>query len=208
MHEPSHLALCGPIAPSTMKLTYFNTPGRAELVRLTLFLHDIPFEDERLSYEEFLVRKPTLPFQQLPTLTVDGEVFAQSRGMARYVGHLTGLYPTTDPLGAYCTASTSSSPPDVTKKDALGKELVDVMLPALFAGVEARLVAANKGGPYLLGDMLSLADVELLIMRICLRSGFMVGIPTTMCDPYVRWNEIADAVAALPKIQAWYATHP
>ncbi|KDO28122.1 hypothetical protein SPRG_20280 [Saprolegnia parasitica CBS 223.65] len=85
----------------TLKLTYFDSPGRAELTRLALFLHDIPFEDERVSYAEFMARKPTLPFQQLPTLTVDGEVFAQSHGMARYIGHLTGLYPTSNPLGAY-----------------------------------------------------------------------------------------------------------
>ncbi|EQC33718.1 hypothetical protein SDRG_08821 [Saprolegnia diclina VS20] len=205
----------------TLKLTYFDASGRAELTRLALFLNDVSFEDERLSYEEFLVLKPTLPFKQLPTLAVDGEVFTQSHGMARYVGALTGLYPTSDPLGAYRVDEILATSDDITgkllpyfyesdpeKKLAIAKELAAEALPALFAGLEARLVTAASKGPYLLGDKLSLADIELFVMRMNLQSGKMVGLPTTLCDGYPRWQAIADAVAALPKVQAWYVTHP
>ncbi|EQC33716.1 hypothetical protein SDRG_08819 [Saprolegnia diclina VS20] len=202
----------------TLKLTYFNAPGRAELTRLALFLHDIPFEDERISYNEFMARKPSLPFQQLPTLTVDGEVFAQSHGMARYVGHLTGLYPMSDPLGAYRVDEVLAASDDIVnklipslferdmeKKLAMRKALAAETLPTLYACLEARLVAANAKGPFLLGETLSLADIELFVMRLSMRSRHMDGIPTTICDKYPRWNAIADAVAVLPKVQAWYA---
>ncbi|OQS02778.1 glutathione S-transferase, partial [Thraustotheca clavata] len=84
----------------TLKLSYFDLAARAELTRLALYIAGIPFEDERLTREEFAVRKPTLPFKQAPTLTIDGEVFAQSHAMARYAGRLGGLYPS-DPLAAY-----------------------------------------------------------------------------------------------------------
>ncbi|KDO25416.1 hypothetical protein SPRG_09358 [Saprolegnia parasitica CBS 223.65] len=209
------------MSPPTLKLTYFDTPGRAEVTRLALFLHDIPFEDERLSDEAFLVRKPSLPFKQLPTLTINGEVFAQSHGMARYIGVLTGLYPTSNPLGAYRVDEILAASDDITaklypyyfefdaeKKLAIAKELTADSLPTLFACVEARLVAATAKGPFLVGEMLSLADIELFVVRMIVQSGELVDIPTTLCDRYPRWNAIADAVAALPKIQAWYQTHP
>ncbi|EQC34405.1 hypothetical protein SDRG_08175, partial [Saprolegnia diclina VS20] len=98
--------------------------------------------------------------------------------------------------------------PDAEKKIAIVKELAAGVLPTLFAGIEARLVAAAAKGPYLLGETLSLADLELFVVRMTVQSGEWIGAPTTLCGAYPRWNEIADAVAALPKIQAWYKNHP
>ncbi|OQR89678.1 glutathione S-transferase [Achlya hypogyna] len=203
----------------TLKLTYFNAPGRAELTRLALFINDVPFEDERLDRDQFLARKPTLPFKQVPTLTINGEVFAQSHGMARYVGVLTGLYPSNDPLRAYRVDEIlafsddivnklipSLFEQDVTKKMAMRRELAEVTLPGLFPLLEARL-RATPGGKYFVGDTLTLADIELYCMRKNLTSGHLDGIPTTIIDAYPRWNAIADAVAAHPKVQEWAAKH-
>jgi hypothetical protein len=38
---------------SEIKLIYFDTEGRAEPIRLALFVGGIPFEDKRISGEEF-----------------------------------------------------------------------------------------------------------------------------------------------------------
>eukprot|EP01091_Cochliopodium_minus_P018090 TRINITY_DN7253_c0_g1_i2.p1 TRINITY_DN7253_c0_g1~~TRINITY_DN7253_c0_g1_i2.p1 ORF type:complete len:120 (-),score=32.98 TRINITY_DN7253_c0_g1_i2:629-988(-) len=79
---------------SKLKLTYFNSPGRAEGIRIALFMGGVEFEDERISKEEFVNRKQSLPYLAVPVLTLeDGEVIAQSKAILRYVGRLTKLYP-------------------------------------------------------------------------------------------------------------------
>ncbi|KAG7398714.1 hypothetical protein PHYBOEH_010664 [Phytophthora boehmeriae] len=84
-----------------LKFTYMPHPGRGEPIRLAFFIGGIEFEDERITREELANRKPSLPFNQLPVLEVDGEVIAQSLAILRYAGTLSGLYPVTDALTAY-----------------------------------------------------------------------------------------------------------
>ncbi|OQR89677.1 glutathione S-transferase [Achlya hypogyna] len=201
----------------TLKITYFDMTGRAELTRLALHIGDIPFEDDRLTREAFAALKPTLPFKQVPVLTVDGEVLAQSHAMARYAGRLAGLYPT-DALEAFrvdeilaasddtlAKLMPSFREQDAAKRLVLREELSAGPLPEHFACIEARL-AAHKG-PYFLGDALTIADLELYGSRQMLSSGWLDGIPTDILDAYPRWNAIADAVAAHPKVAAWEAAH-
>ncbi|RHZ24309.1 hypothetical protein DYB37_012816 [Aphanomyces astaci] len=83
-----------------LKVTYFDMAGRAETVRLALTIGGVPFEDQRLQREQWAALKPSLPFRQLPALTVDGHVLCQSHAIARYAGSLAGLYPTENRLDA------------------------------------------------------------------------------------------------------------
>lgn len=71
--------------------------------RLALFIAGIPFEDERISFEDFPAVKKSgrLPFGQVPLLTVDGKVFAQSGACVRYCARIAGLFPVEDLL-AFC----------------------------------------------------------------------------------------------------------
>lgn len=41
-----------------IKLTYFNAMARAELIRLTLAAGEIPYEDNRITFEEWPKLKP------------------------------------------------------------------------------------------------------------------------------------------------------
>ncbi|CAK4731500.1 unnamed protein product, partial [Aphanomyces euteiches] len=84
----------------SMKLTYFDLPGRAETIRLALAIGGVPFQDDRVPRAAWPALKPTVPFKQLPVLTVDGQVFCQSNAIARYIGILSGLYPTDNALDA------------------------------------------------------------------------------------------------------------
>ncbi|POM67662.1 Glutathione S-transferase, partial [Phytophthora palmivora] len=79
-----------------LKLTYFPFPGRAEPIRLALFIAGIPFEDERIGVDELNRRRSKLPFNQLPVLEIDGDVVSQALGILRYVGTLGGLYSSSD----------------------------------------------------------------------------------------------------------------
>ena len=84
-----------------IKLIYFNQPfWRAEVARLPLFLANIEFEDFRITDEVLTYLKANgklkdgtlIPFRQLPVLVVDGHSIAQSGGIARICGKLTGMY--------------------------------------------------------------------------------------------------------------------
>nr|XP_034305106.1 probable glutathione S-transferase 8 [Crassostrea gigas] len=76
------------------KLMYFDTKGRAEVIRLAFAVAGQSFEDKRipLSMEEWQTVKPTIPQKQLPCLQVDGRLIPQSRAIMRYLAREFGLY--------------------------------------------------------------------------------------------------------------------
>jgi hypothetical protein len=43
----------------SLKLVYFNFPGRAEPARLMLAHKNVKYEDKRISFEEFAQMKPS-----------------------------------------------------------------------------------------------------------------------------------------------------
>ena len=90
-------------------LIYFDFPfWRAEISRIALFIGAIDFQDLRINYEEFgrvkskghLDNGTNIPFHQLPCLVVDNVSIAQSAGIARYCGKLSGLYPVNNAIKA------------------------------------------------------------------------------------------------------------
>ena len=84
-----------------IKIYYSHTPfWRAEVLRVSLFISSIPFEDVRISREEFINMIKTgylpngkkVPFHQLPVIEVDGEIIGQTGAIARYCGKISNLY--------------------------------------------------------------------------------------------------------------------
>ena len=76
-------------------LHYFPIQGPAEPARLALVLGGIPFEDVRHNREEMLKMRADgeLPYGQLPIMTVDGKMLAQSGAIANWCAKLAGLVP-------------------------------------------------------------------------------------------------------------------
>ncbi|CAP22324.1 Protein CBR-GST-13 [Caenorhabditis briggsae] len=73
------------------KLTYFLSRGLADVSRQLFHLAGVEFEDERLNRDQFLERKDTFPFKQVPVLTVDGLEIPQSMAIARYLARKFGF---------------------------------------------------------------------------------------------------------------------
>ena len=78
-------------------LVYFDFEGKAQAIRLALFIAGIPFTDQRIDREEWRQLKSLMPYGQLPVLEVtdeDGSVtrIPQSLAILTYVGRLAGLF--------------------------------------------------------------------------------------------------------------------
>lgn len=88
----------------TLKLTYFDIRGLAEPIRLLLNDQEIPFEDNRISREEWAEMKSTMVihnfwnyksrifqiFAQLPCLHIGTETIVQSAAILRHLGRIYG----------------------------------------------------------------------------------------------------------------------
>ena len=53
-------------SPPSLRLIYFNFGGRAEAIRLALFVGEVEFEDVRITEEEFRQQKANTPLAASP----------------------------------------------------------------------------------------------------------------------------------------------
>lgn len=192
-----------------LTLLYFPIPGRAGAIRDALRIGGVAFEDKHVGRDDFRRMKTEneLPFGSLPAVDIGGSSparIAQSNAILRYAGKLAGLYPS-DPLEALRVdelldfvedinqaLSPSMREPDVEKKLAMRKAIVDESIPSWARALEARL-AANSDPTHFVGDKLTIADLKVLYGLDQLVSGHLDGVPKTVLDAY-------------PKLQAWRAS--
>ncbi|OWF38468.1 S-crystallin SL11 [Mizuhopecten yessoensis] len=155
------------------KLTYFNLRGRAELTRLTLSAAGQDFEDNRISYEDFLKIKNDLPQNQLPILEFDGQTLPQSLTIVRYLAREYGLYGNNNLESAtvdivldtlvdtYSALVKVFSEKDETIKKQLAKTLSDTGMPQLIS-IFGKILRQNNGGDgWIVGTKMTVADLAL-----------------------------------------------
>ncbi len=198
------------------KLTYFDFHGgRAEPARLAMHIGGIAFEDHRFGFADFPeVRKHT-PFGQVPTLHVDGVLVTQSDAITRYVGKLTGLYPT-DPYQALLCDEVLGALEDANNKlvatfgmtgDALKEArtaLAEGAISTYLRWLQAQLQA--HGGQYFADQRLTIADLKVFVYVNGLRSGRLDHIPTNLVDSVApALLEHRQRVADTPAIAQYYA---
>lgn len=200
------------MAPS-IKLTYFDMKGRAESVRLAFTIGDVEFEDERIAGPEFQERreKGTFPFKSLPAMTVDGETYAESDGLLRYAGKLSGLYPE-------CAKA--------AMKVDMVVSVLETIISSLFKSntSEARSAFVNEtipryvgaindmykksDGPYLIGDKLSIADLKVYCTLIPLNDAKTLDhVPAGTIEEYKALMKMFETLTSLEKVKEWNAAH-
>ena len=184
-----------------IRLIYFDLPfWRAEISRLALFLGGIPFEDIRITSDEFQRMKSVqqLPYNQLPILEIDGKVIAQSLAIARFCGIKSGFYPVNNAIDAALVDelldsvaqvtelfSPSLDESDANKKSEARRMIATHTLP-MWLGFLERRVAANDSSLYCVGREMTIADLALWRLLGWFRSGKLDGIPTDCIDLYPR----------------------
>ena len=213
-----------------MELTfiYFDFPfWRAEVGKIALFMGDIDFENKIVDAEEFQQVKETgqlddgtvIPFHQLPCLVVDGVSIAQTAGIARFCGKLSGMYPKNDDVLAARIDQFLDMATDVTNlifntgRDE-DEETKKIKRQELYKGELARkLEMLDKNirdeSDWVLGFDLGLADIAIWRLMGWLSCGILDGIPTDLIKEFPRITRVCLAVDTHPKIQEWVTrTYP
>jgi len=205
-----------------IKIYYSHKPfWRAEVLRVSLYIGEIPFEDVRISREEFinLIKKGFLPngkkvpFHQLPVIEVSGEIIGQTGAIARYCGKVSSLYPDDDLNAAKvdqiidaATDITNIVSPTVSEKDEQKKiedrrKLANKLLPRWFKYLEDILNKQNSN--WFVLNKMTIADIAIWRLLGWLTSGMLDGIPTTIADNYPKLKNACYLVHSHSKVQEW-----
>ena len=204
-----------------IKIYYSHLPfWRAEVLRVSLFIKDIPFEDVRVSREEFIHMIKTgflpngkrSPFHQLPVMEVDGEIIGQTGAIARYCGKISNLYADDmlkaakiDQIIDAATDITNVVSPTIREKDEVKKIedrkiLVNKLLPRWFRDLENLL---SEDDSIWFVEKMTIADIAMWRLLGWLTSGIIDGIPTSIIDDFPKLKNIHHQVHTHPKVQAW-----
>ena len=207
---------------SEIKLTYFNSKGRAETTRLILAQAGVAYEDNRIEKEDWPALKASLPLGQLPILEVDGETICQSMAIARFCARRFGLAGKDEFEGAQADQAVDQVSdflaelvkvmfePEEVKKAEMGKQLKVEKLPAFLASMEKLLKA--QGGKHFAGSDLTWADIVVYQFISLLKvpqpnqpKALIEGSDLTSCPALCA---LVAMVGALPNIKKWEQTRP
>jgi glutathione S-transferase len=213
-----------------LKLTfiYFDFPfWRAEVGKIALFMGGIDFENRIVDGEEFQRVKENgklddgtlIPFHQLPCLVVDGTSIAQTAGIARFCGKLSGMYPKNDDVLAARIDQFLDMATDITNLiSTTGRDEDDeakkIKRQELCKGELARKLGMldkniRDESDWVLGFDLGLADIAIWRLMGWLSCGILDGIPTDLIKGFPRITRVCLAVDTHPKIQEWVTrTYP
>jgi len=191
------------------------------VLRVSLFISNIPFEDVRISREEFINMIKTgylpngkkVPFHQLPVIEVDSEIIGQTGAIARYCGKISNLY-SNDNINAAkidqiidaATDITNLVSPTIREKDEQKKVedrllLKNKLLPRWFRYLEN--ILSESTSDWFVENKMTIADIAMWRLLGWLISGIIDGIPTTIVDSYPKLKNIHTNVHHHPKVQEW-----
>ncbi|GMS83313.1 hypothetical protein PENTCL1PPCAC_5488, partial [Pristionchus entomophagus] len=201
------------------KLFYFPIRGLGEIVRQTLALADVEYDDVRVeNWKEFKGTLPETPLGQMPVLEVDGKQIPQSFAIARFVASQHGLAGKTPFEAAWVDAIADQWKDfqDEFKKffyPKLGYGEGDLVRDALKAehGIPARdkffpLIEKqlkDTGSGFLVGSSVTWVDLliaEQVLQITTAESGFLDGFPEALKHQ----KKIHD----IPQIKKWIERRP
>jgi len=203
-----------------IRVVYFDGRGRAEGLRWLLTFAKVPFEDVRLSFEEWGKNKDQSPTQQLPLFECTNkegktQKMVQSFAIARAIAcwnNLAGKTPcehgacdeTVECLRGFAEpAGQAKFEKDETRKAEMMNKLKTETGPRIFGYLEKRIT--DNGKKFLVGDAYTYAD----ILTACLIDGFKLAKTKeefeAVTAKYPNLFAMAAAVAETPEIKAWIA---
>jgi glutathione S-transferase len=199
----------------TVKLTYFDLRARAEPCRLLLAYAGTQYEDERLAapwddMAPWIALKPKTPWGQVPLLSWDGEVIAQSMACARFLAREFGLAGRTsmemaqvdeiidviqDLLNAWYSLYHA--------KDTAGQQkYLETNVTTGMGQLEKKL--ESRGGQFMVGNAFSWADLHIFFyvtdMQLIANKEVDAAFP--------KIKNLVQRVGSIPNVKAWVESRP
>lgn len=213
-----------------LTLTYFGIAGRAEPIRIACAIGNIPFTNKVIS-GNFMQIKPTLPLGQLPILDMEygegkNKTLTQSSAILRYIGKKAGLYPKDDDVRAMeidevlAVIEDLRTPLILTIRGAVKSHLSDekqftkdevleirrrwreTLVPKTLGFLEKKLTE-NSGSDWIVGDNISIADLELYCSLDYISSGILDGVPTDILEPFSACKKLMENVKNNEGVKKW-----
>mgnify|MGYP001158304375 CR=1 FL=1 len=206
-----------------IRYIYVDSPfWRAEIGRISLFIGDVDFEDSRISNDEFFRARESgrlddgtlIPYRQIPCLCVDGKTIAQTGGISRICGKLSGLYPGDDLVRSALVDQVIDMATDITnllgsintekdeeKKKQRRLKLVATALPNKIRYVEEQL--ERDAQEWFVGESMTIADIAMWRLFGWLTSGMIDYFPTNLLAPFPKLRRVCNKVNEQPKVSEW-----
>ena len=206
-----------------IRYVYVDSPfWRAEIGRIALFIGDIDFEDARISNDEFFRARESgqlddgtlIPYRQIPCLCIDGKSIAQTGGISRICGKLSGLYPGDDLVRSALVDQVVDMATDITnllgsintekdeeKKKQRRLKLVATALPDKISYVEEQL--ERDGNEWFVSESMTIADIAMWRLFGWLTSGMIDYFPTNQLAPFPNLRRVCNTVSEQPKVSEW-----
>ena len=200
---------------SNYKLFYFNARGRAEVSRFILAQAGVDYEDKRLTGEEFVKLKPSLPTGMLPVLEVDGKAMAGSGPIIRFLAEennlggsgslerlqIGGIVDVIDDLLKKLGPALFGN--DEAVKEVAKKALIAEHIPKYFGILEKIIATNNSTDGWVFGNKVTYAD-----FCIATTASGMFKYQLAQTETYPNVKKCTDSVNALPKIAEWIKKRP
>lgn len=199
------------------KLYYFNQAGRGELIRWIFIQAGVPFEDIRLTEEQWATFKPKTPYGRIPVLDIDGKLLAGSGPIARYIAEEHGLAGSSSLENAEL-ASLHDLIDDIqdkmvlmffekdeSRQTDLKRDLLQKQLPEFLGILEKRITKNESPDGWIYGSKVTYVD-----MCIVLTLGFiaMMDPNSDILEKYPAISKLKATVESLPNIAKWIQERP
>ena len=202
-----------------LSLIYFDFPfWRAEVSRIALNIGKIKFNDIRVGREEFMRARSSgklddgtiIPFNQLPCLKVNNESIAQTAGIARFCGKLSGLYPKDNDITAAKIDQFLDFITDITvlifnagrdlepdQKIIKRREFFETEFTRKFEMLEKNI---PENSDLIITNYFSIADIALWSFVGWTTSGAVDGFPKDFLNKYPKIKRVSNFVNEHPDI--------
>jgi len=200
---------------STHKLYYFNGRGRAEVSRLIFAAAGQKYEDIRYERDAWPMHKAEMPLGQMSVLEFDGIKLTQSLSIARFLAkqfQLAGkdnfeqakVDAVVDTItDAAKNLTTIGMEQDEVKKQELMKKYIGEEIPKHLQNLEVLGKLYGNGGPYLVGNHLTWADLFFHYF-----GEILLGMDGNCLDNYPWLKQNRAEVEKQPKIAEYLKNRP
>ena len=207
----------------SIKLTYFDLRARAEPSRLLLAYAGAKYQDERLpapwdNMAPWTALKPQTPWGQVPLLSWDGEVIAQSMSCARFLAREFNLAGRTsmemaqvdeiidviqDLLNAWYSLYHSDDTVVHLTPDIAGhKTFLESNIPTGMGQLEKKL--KSRGGQFMVGNAFSWADLHLFFYVTDMK----LMAAKAVDENFPKIKNLVERVGTIPNVKTWMESRP